>query len=132
MSFWDWLRNLFRKRKPAVMPAPEVKIMANDISISWVPPTLDTANKPTTISKVTIYERVPGGAVNKVLEITDAATLAAKTVILPGYFTTSRLYEFAVTSTNSEGESAMSPFGSDSLDIPQAMGAPGVRIVPKP
>jgi hypothetical protein len=106
--------------------------MANDIEISWIPPTLDTANKPTTVTKVSIYERQPGGAVVKVQDITDAPTLTAKKALLVGYFTTSRLYEFAVTSSNTEGESAMSSFGSDSLDIPQSMGAPGVRIVPKP
>ena len=132
MSFWQWLLSLFRKQKPAQMPAPEIKIMANNIEVTWVPPTLDTANKPTTISKVTVYERQPGGTVIKALEITDPVILAAKKVMLVDYFTTSRVYEFAVSSSNPEGESAISPWGSDSLDVPQPMGAPGVRIVPKP
>lgn len=107
--------------------------MAQDIVVSWVPPTQDTANKPTTVTKVRIYEIQPGNP-NPVLamEIADSATLTAKQATLVGYYTTARPYTFVVSSCNADGESSVSPQGTDSVDVPQAMGAPGVKIVPKP
>lgn len=107
--------------------------MAQDIQISWVNPTQDTANKPTTIIKVRIYELQPGVAAPVLVqEITDSATISAQKVMLVGYYTTARPYVFEVSCSNADGESALSPPGSDSVDVPQAPGAPGVKIFPKP
>ncbi len=102
-----------------------------DIEISFVPPTKTVSGTAVTLTAVTVYERQPGGAVVKVRDAT-AAEITAKKITLVDYYATARVYEFAVTSSNADGESAMSPWGSDSVDVPAAMGVPVVRIVPKP
>ena len=102
-----------------------------DIEIAFVPPTKSVSGANTTITAVTVYERQPGGAVVKVRDAA-AAEITARKIVLADYYATPRVYEFALTSSNADGESAMSPWGSDSVDVPAAMGVPGVRIVPKP
>lgn len=107
--------------------------MAQDIQVTWVNPTQDTANKPTTVTKVRIYE-IPQGGGTPVLaqEITDPAIIAGQTFTLVGYYQSARPYTFEVSAFNSDGESALSPPTTDSVDVPKAMAAPGVKILPKP
>ena len=103
-----------------------------DIEISWVNPTKTVGGANVTLTKVRIYEKQPG-VTNPVIakEITVSAEIAAQKVLLVDYYQVARPYEFAVSFFNADGESALSPFGVDSVDVPQAGGAPAVRINPK-
>lgn len=107
--------------------------MAQDIQITWTNPTQNTNNQPTTISKVRIYELQPGNPTPVLAtEIVDPAIIAAQKFVLVGYYTAARPYTFEVSCFNTDGESALSPPGTDSYDVPKTPAAPGVLILPKP
>lgn len=103
-----------------------------DIEISWVNPTKTVGGANVTLTKVRIYEKQPGVTAPAIAkEITVPAEIAAQKVLLVDYYQVARPYEFAVSFFNADGESALSPFGVDSVDVPQAGGAPVARILPK-
>lgn len=103
-----------------------------DIKVTWTNPTKTVGNLNVVLTKVRIYEQQPGVAAPVLAkELTTAAEIAAQTYTLVDYYTVARPYSFAMAFVNADGESALSPIGTDSVDVPQASAAPVVAVVPK-
>jgi len=124
---WRLLKWLMVPRAPTI----QVRMMADDVIVSWVAPTqtrFGSALDPADILGFKLYERLPDSTVQMIRDIPGIQ----RTLTMLDYASENRAYEFAMSCYTAIGEGKMSSFSSDTVDdYPGQMAPPEVTFVPK-